>query len=450
MSQFAAAVTPPELPLSMLGYRRPDIRAAELPGMVSVPVRSLFPDVPEPLLSLGGDVSLIRRSAEEALARVDLSAIKPDDSVNILSSEHGFAMMGGQAYAEMLRTVKDVVEARTGNTRLRLAFSSAASRVEGMEIIPQFGLENHFGENIVRFTYHDRGVPIETDIGTLYGVKQAYNAQRIIHCHYDCPREVHFHRINGRALKAFAMSFARLETRAIYHSNFPTSSANIVPRALYESKFIQDKFVCAVMLKSSPSGIMGVDAHNDLIELDKQISRDLLRRYGKMIHLFEQLGDCIAVLDGHRWLHYCHGGGLTSCNLFFGPHDHLDLGKDYRSSYNPAVKAVVMNYAWRSPFTLGETPFIASHPEVAQSLQYQGSVKNVLSADDLESAMERAYEVAGTRRAIVFDGSYGAINCTPEMAEHLYALAPKIVAEVDEELMPKWWAQRGLGPYQAS
>jgi hypothetical protein len=69
--------------------------------------------------------------------------IAASDSVHVLYSEHGFGMMGGAAYAEVLRTLKDVVEERTGCTNLRLAFSSGLSKIEGQEIMPQHSLADH-------------------------------------------------------------------------------------------------------------------------------------------------------------------------------------------------------------------------------------------------------------------------------------------------------------------
>ncbi|WP_124606306.1 hypothetical protein [Burkholderia sp. Bp9142] len=437
-------VVPPPIPRSVMGYRYPSMRAAQLPGMVSVAVRDLFPDLPVPLMVLGDSAEKVREATVSALESVDLSRIGANDSVNILCSEHGFAMMGGDAYVATVCAVKDEVERRTGNRKLRLAFSSATSKFEGKEIIEHYKLDEYFEGRVVQFGPYEKGVEIETEIGLLYGIGLAYKAQHIIYVHYDDPRETHFHRLNGRALKAFTMSYARIETRGIFHNNFPTSSANIVPRALYESPFIQEKFVCAVMLRSSPSGIMGVDADRDLIALDKRMTRELLRDFGKMIHLFESIDSCIAVMDGHRWLHYQHAGGLTSCNLFFGPDDHLDLEIDTKSPGNPAVKAVVLNYAWKSAFTLKNTPFIAADPRIANSLRKQGLHYEVHSADSLEQAMEQAHDLTGTRKAIIFDGSYGAINCSREMAEALLHDAPQVTKTVDEVLMPKWLKQRRL------
>ena len=119
---FAAANVPPEIMASILGPPLPRIRAAELPGVVSVRVNHLFPDVPEEIYLRGDDYSAVRRSAEQSLADVDMTMIKPEDSVNLLCSEHGFCILGGEPYAEMLRTIKDVIQKRTGCENIRLTF----------------------------------------------------------------------------------------------------------------------------------------------------------------------------------------------------------------------------------------------------------------------------------------------------------------------------------------
>lgn len=41
------------------------------------------------------------------------------------------------------------------------------------------------------------------------------------------------------------------------------------------------------------------------------------------------------------------------------------------------------------------------------------------------------------------NGSYGYINCTRSAAEQLFANAPGIQKLVDEEMYPKYMAQRG-------
>ena len=83
------------------------MRAVDLPEMTSVKMKELFPEL-EDAIPLAKES--IRKAAENALAGVDFSKVKPGDSVNILASHHGFTLAGGEPYAELLRTIRDEVE----------------------------------------------------------------------------------------------------------------------------------------------------------------------------------------------------------------------------------------------------------------------------------------------------------------------------------------------------
>jgi len=348
--QIHPAAAPPPLQFSRFAYGRdaPAMRAADLDDIVSVDVRELFGDVEPATWRFGDDLGIVRAATEAALANVDLSRFGRDDKVNVLCSEHGFSMMGGQAYAEVLRTTRNVLVEQAGCTKVQLAFSTAGSKHEGPELIPQYHLDEAFKGEVFFFGPSDRGIPIDTDIGRLYGVRRAYSADRLVHVHYDDPREIHFHRVNGRSLKSFTMSYARMETRSIFHNNFPTRSANIVPRAIYESDFVQQRWGFAVSMTSSPDGITGVDADVDLIALDRRIGRNLLRNYGKMLRLLATIDECFSIADDTRWIPYQHAGGLTACALLDGPEDHLDLDlAEIQRTNNPAVKAQIINSAWK-------------------------------------------------------------------------------------------------------
>jgi len=438
------AATPPTLGWSRFAYGRdaPEMRAADLDDIVSVDVRELFDDVQPAVWRYGDDLAIVRAAAEAALADVDLGRFDRDDKVNVLCSEHGFSMMGGQAYAEVLRTTRDVLVERAGCTKVQLAFSTAGSKHEGPELIPQYGLDEHFKGEVFFFGPSDRGVAIDTDIGRLYGVRRAYSADRLVHVHYDDPREVHFHRVNGRSLKSFTMSYARMETRSIFHNNFPSRSANIVPRAIYESDFVQSRWGFAVSMTSSPDGITGVDADVDLIALDRRIGRNLLRNYGKMLRLLATIDECFAIADDTRWIPYQHAGGLTACALYDGPYDHLDLDlAEIPKVDNPAVKALVLNTAWK--LVGGGRRLIAATPAVGRhALRVNGP--RTIVAENLADAYRRAVELTGTDKAIAFDGSYRHINVSRAMAEHLIAAAPEVSRVVDEDLLPKWLRQRGM------
>jgi len=449
------AATPPPLGKSRFAYGRkpPTMRAAELPQICSVRVQDLFDDIPDPIHRAGEDVTPVREAAVAALDRVDMSMIKPGDTVNVLCSEHGFGMMGGDAYAELLRAVRDEVVGRTGTEKIKLGMSSASSKFEQLEIVPRFGLDEHYRGEVFSFGPYDNGVAIDTEIGRLYGVRRAYAAKWLIHVHYDDPREVHFHHVNGRLLKAFTMSYARMETRSVFHNNFPTRSANIVPRAVYESPFVRQRWAFSAVLSTSPTGTMGVDADNDLIAMDRRITLSMLQRYGKMLELFRTVDRCFTVADDTRWLPYQHAGGLTACSLFESGEDHLDLDfADQRPDPPPdkrsvevvkgPVRALVMNYAWKLFTTARVT--VAADPDVAKDLLRIHPDREIHAAADLPQAMDIAAERAGTDKAIVFDGCYGAINLTRPLAEDLIARAPEVSRRVDEELLPKWLRQRNL------
>jgi len=448
---LAAAVEPPKIMESVLGPELPPIRAADLPGLCSLEVRELFPDVPRAVYLRGSDLSAVREATENALARVDLGLMRPQDSVNLLCSEHGFSILGGEPYAEMLRTVKDVVEGRTG-CRVGLRFCVGGGLAEAREMIPHFRLDGHFKGRIKATGPFDRGVPIETEIGTLHGLARVYDADWIIHAHYDDPREVYFHRLIDRTLKSFTMSYARFETRSVYHMNFGSRSSNIVPRAIFESPFVRKKFAFTCFLMTSPDGVIGVDADNDHHRLNRRLVVNTLRGYGKLMRLFAEIDACVAVLDAGRWPWYLHAGGLTSGNLFEAPTDYLDLDVGPLSTHggkglNPAVKALVVNHTWREAFAglaIVYPVFIAGRA-TARGLPHR-VLHRARIADSLERAMEAAFLKSGTDKAIVFDGSYGSINLSPAMGRFLMRKAPAVARKVDEELMPKWLKQRGIDP----
>ena len=55
----------------------PGQRAAELPWIGGLEIRKLFPDVPEEIYIEGGDVSVIRKSTEEALKKRHHRLLQP-------------------------------------------------------------------------------------------------------------------------------------------------------------------------------------------------------------------------------------------------------------------------------------------------------------------------------------------------------------------------------------
>jgi hypothetical protein len=444
-------------------------RAGELPGIEALKIRDLFPDVPHEIFLEGGDLSVIRKATEEALEKVKMDMIKPDDTVNLLSSQYGFQIMGGQAYAEMVKTIKDVVEAKTGCKNIRLRIATGFRIREPMEIAEEYKLNEYFNGQVKPVRAIDPGVPIETEIGTLYGVARIYDADWIIHAHHGELRELDMHRMINRAIKPFAMSYARLETRSVTHMNFGPRSSNFIPKVIFNSPFVQSKFTFGCFLLTSPEGITGVEADNDMVAVDRRLMMLAFKSYGKMRILCEEIKECIAVLDATGEPRYMIGGGITFGNLTEAELDLFDLdilpvslgyglyekqpGAPKAKAINPAIKALVLNHAWLGVPQLElptHIPTIVVGQDFAELLgtdpMNHDFMKYTVTAENLETAMNFAYRIANTDKVYVFDGCFGAMTCSPSLAEFLMKKAPEVSRRVDQELMPKWLRQRGFDP----
>lgn len=447
-------------------------RVCELPGMTSVLLKELFPDLPEVIYPGEGGVAAVRRATEEALQKIDMSKIKPEHSVNILASHHGFTLLGGEPYAEMLKTIKDVIEARTGCKNIRLRAGVGLRFRETEEYIKRYGLDKHFNGKAIGVAPIDQGIPIETEVGTLYGIKKIYDADWIVHAHNSDVREVHFHRQVDRAVKPFGMSYARIETRSTYHQNLGPRAANFTARAIFDSPFVQSKFAFASFLTMAPNGIIGVDADTDLYALNDRVTQIGCRYYGKMMTLFGEIDECIAALDFPCPVVYVFSAGVLYANFAGANTDLYDLEQPlpaytwYTEAFygkagkpllpdippvNPAIKMCVHNYAWTgypSAFFSEHIPTVVVGQEQAdlfnrdpQNLTY---MKHALVAETTEAAMEFAYKVTGTRKVIIFDGAMGGINVSEPMAELLLKKAPAVNERVENDLLPKWLRQRGV------
>ena len=463
------AVSPPTIMPSVYGPQ-PRQRAAQLPGIASLGIKELFPDIAEEIYLQGNDLSAIRKATEDALAGVNMGMIKPQDTVNILCSEHGFLILGGEPYAEMLRAIKDVVEERTGCENIRLRVAAGGGLKESKELIQYYNFDQYFNGRATGISSFDKGVPIETEIGTLYGVARAYDSDWFIHAHYGDLRELYWHRLINRALKPFAMSYARFETRGVYHFNFGPRSSNFVQKAIFDSPFVQQRFTFGCFLMTSPAGIIGIDADNDLHRLDRRLTVTSLKSYGKLLRLFAEIEECIAVLDAGKWPSYVHAGGMTFGNLVNAELDYFDLetvpagtgfalfekapGAPKVKAVNPSIKALVINHMWTG-MTCTELPMsiptVVVGRDLADMLITDSSNPEFMSfavtAESLQTAMEFTRRVARTDNIIVFDGSFGSINLSPSMAEFMLKKAPEVSRNVDEELLPKWLRQRGIDPH---
>jgi len=448
-------------------------RAAELPGLTSARVADLFPDAPTPIQAKSpAEVRhTIRERTLQALEKIDLSKVQPDDSVNILASHHGFTIQGGEAYAEMIRVIRDEVARRCGTSNISLRAGVGLRFRESEEYIKRFKLDEYFGGKAEGIAPMDRGIPIETEIGTLYGIQKAYSAQWIIHAHNNDIRELHYHRQIGRLFKPFAMSYATIETRSAYHQSMGPRSANLIPRVIYESDFVQQKFVCSVILQASPTGIVSVDANNDLVEQDRYFTRLNLSWYGKVITLLSRLNNLILIIDYPGPIPYTTAGGILFGNFLNGNVDEFDLDTPFTAFTrytdmlypgarplkegvlpppNPAIKALIINYAskgYPSTFFAQQLPTLVVN---AQADFLQSDEQNVrfmdyaLRVDDLPKAVEFAKRITQTENILVFDGVVGGFNLSEPLAEEIRRLAPEVSREVDQVLMPKWLRQRGV------
>jgi hypothetical protein len=450
-------------------------RGADLEGMTSVLLNELFPDMPAVIYPNDEDEEkIIRRQTETALEKVDFSKIKPGNTVNILASHHGFTFLGGKPYAEMLRTIKDVVERKTGAREVRLRAGLGMRFRETEEYIKAHELDTYFNGKALGIAPIDAGIPIETELGTLYGLHRAYDADVIIHAHNSDVREVHFHRHVDRAVKPFGMSYARVETRSTYHQNLGPRAANFVARAIFESDFVQNKYAFSTFMVMSPLGVVSIDADTDLYGLNERITVAGMKQYGKVITLFGEIDECVVILDFPCPVPYVFAGGTIYANMLCANIDIFDLDIPlppytwYTEAFyddhgrplipevppvNPAIKMVVHNYAWTgypATFFAEHSPTIVVGREQAEhfnrdpmNLNY---MKHALLADSLDNAMHFAYRTAKTDKVIIFDGANGGINVSRPLADLLLAKGPEVNANVDKILMPKWLAQRNMDP----
>jgi hypothetical protein len=447
-------------------------RAYELPGMVSVQVRDLFQDMPRPIFPSERGLDAVREATEAALEKTDMCMIKPEDSVNVLGSHHGFTILGGAPYAQMLKTIKDTIERRTGSERIRLRVGVGLRFKEADEHIQRHKLDEYYNKRVKGIAPIDEGIPIETEIGTLYGLKAAYDAKWIVHAHNSDVREIHFHRHVDRAVKPFGMSYARIETRSTYHHNLGPRGANFVARAIFTSEFVRRKWTFACFLKPSPAGIIGVDADNDLFSLDKRLTIDNFRYYGKILTLLSNISECIVILDFSCPIPYAFAAGMIFANFSAASIDLFDLdqplpGYTWYSEalydkadqplipdvppLNPAVKALIINYSWGgypSVFWAKHIPTIVVGKEQADVFnkdpQNERFMKHALTAEDLETAVDFAKKMTRTDKILLFDGAPEVLNVSKSLAEELIEKTPQINDITEKRLIPKWCKQRGI------
>ena len=189
--------------------------------------------------------------------------------------------------------------------------------------------------------------------------------------------------------------------------------------------------------------------------------------------LFGDIDECIAVLDFPCPVPYVFSAGVIYANFTGANQDLYDMegtplpaytwyteafygkdGKPFEKSIpplNPAIKMCVHNYAWTgypSAFFSEHVPTVVVGQEQADLFDMEPMnikyMDHAVVAKTTESAMEFAYKMTGTDKVIIFDGAMGGLNCSKSLAELLIRQAPIVSKRVDEELMPKWFRQRGV------
>lgn len=448
-------------------------RAAELPNMCSLMLKDLFPDLPDVLYPGGDDAfEKIKEAAYESLRGIDMSMIKPEHTVNVLASHHGFTLLGGEPYAILLRCIRDIIIEKTGCENIRLRAGVGMRFRETEEYMKSYGLDKHYKNKVSGVAPIDQGIPIETEIGTLYGLKRVYDADWIVHAHHSDVREVHFHRQVDKAVKPFGMSYARAETRSTYHQNLGPRAANFTARAIFDSEFVQSKFAFASFLDVGPHGVIGVDSDNDLYELNERATIIGCKLYGKVMTLYGKIDECIAVLDFPCPVPYVFSAGVIYANFPGAYVDLYDLEKPlapytwYTEAFygqddkplledippmSPAIKMCVHNYAWigyPSEFFSKHIPTIVVGEEQAELFDMDSMnihyMDYALISRSTEQAMNFAYKTTGTDKVMIFDGAMGGMNVSIPLAEYLVKIAPEVSNLVDKELLPKWLRQRGF------
>ena len=78
-------------------------------------------------------------------------------------------MFGGLPYIEMIKTIKEEIERRTGAYDICVKIVMYRTPREGDEVIDFYELKEKLG-NVEAVSSYEKGVPIETRIGTLWGL----------------------------------------------------------------------------------------------------------------------------------------------------------------------------------------------------------------------------------------------------------------------------------------
>ena len=476
MTNIHKAVEPALYPPSMYA-NSPDKHFWQVDGMASVNVKDLFPTVTPAIYNYGDDLKIIEEATRKSLENVDMSMIKPMDRINITASEHGFGIMGGWPYLVMLKTIKNVIEERTGNYRSRVILAMYRLPQESVEVKKYYDMENYLGCEVIGTCPFDDGVEIETEVGKFYGNKLVYDCDWMVYAYYDDPREQYLHRCVNRLFKSFVMNFGRVETRCSFHMMSSSWNNSIISQAIYDSEFVQKRWTFACIMNSSPAGIRGIYASNDLYECEKETEVHLMKDYTFVRLMFKDLDPWIAVWDGGKWGSYLHTAGMIYGCCSSAGTDYFDMevpwslasekaqcecdgkslankGRDYVKS----LKGIIMNQCWTGLLQMRDVntfPVYCVGEELLNNFRNdrvnQGFAPGQGFADKvhalvptLEDAISMATKELDCQNVIAFDGSYDVINCSPSAAEDLIKKAQGVEDETYAVHLPKYLKQRGF------
>ncbi|HJN52794.1 MAG: hypothetical protein QGI68_14865 [Pseudomonadales bacterium] len=462
-------LTPPPFQRVWNGNRPDQLiteRAADLPGVVALPVRELVPDLPRPIWSQmedfgPTDLTELREQTRAVVQGMDWSAIEKRKTVHLLANPHGFSY-SGEAYVAMLEEI--AAHLRTERqARVKLRIAESMGHIDNPDWVSIFNLEKRF-DDVKEVPQIGPGSKIDTRLGDMYVSKGLFRSPYFVHTHVTDLREAYLHRMVDRLYKPFGMGYARLETRSAYHFGYGPRTGQMVSRAVFESDFIQKRYTGTVVLNTTSEGVIGVEGDNDLRALDRRLSEGMLRNYGTLMRLLGEIDACIPVLDGHGCSVYTYGGGLTFSNLLYADTDFFDLDNlalsAHRSSETEpglfmgggdAIKSIVINYM------AGGVPYHSSLQHFSLHVASQQAYKWLINEpsncyvenlatvhDGLRDAVRAAREETGCEELMVFDYTPGAFRVTEGLARHLLDCAPRVVENVERHLLPKWMAQRKL------
>lgn len=445
-------------------------RAADLPGMMTLPIRELTPWLPAPIWaphSALGPTSTdeVRERTRTKLRNVDWSKISKGDRVNLLANPHGFAL-SGEAYVAMLEEIQDDVHRRTG-ARVKLRIAESMGHIENPDWMRIYDLESRF-EDAKECPQIDAGVEIDTRVGRMYLTRQLFNAEHFIHTHVTEMREGYLHRMLDRLHKPFGMAYTRLETRSAYHFGYGPRTGQLVARAVFDSEFVQKRYRGTIVLNTSPEGVVDVDADNDLELLDRRVATDVFRNYAVLIRLMSEVKDVTVVFDGHGNTIYSYAGGIPFDVLYYANADWLDLDNpalyaallpesirpmlgQYMMGENENIKSYVINYmAGGVPYMylIRGVPTYVTSPTVMEWMEQDPSACWIRDAatvtDGLVDAVARGKANAGSENVLAFDGLVGGFHVSESLAADLREAAPRVIRDVADVRLPKWLAQRGL------